>query len=327
MSRGGNHMQYMESNKFRIKFYIAFLFVHLYQLLQMKHHYSLSTTALLITTQIAASAVATTAADVASEVNSMINDTLLVHLAAGGSQDSSKVAATADGFMHIFTALSTAASLSIFFFKYLIGFIINITMYMLSPILWLSSTCWHQFVTKPLDLFLHVLHVLYPVIMFCVAAICCGVFIGGCAGFAAEAFSSILISATWGPQEATKETEHEEDVALIQGLDAKGEEEASEDEQDEQIYSHDKPSNFFGGSASSAAAVPRSRKGKEPLIPRVESWRDSLSTSSASSSPVLIRRMKLSSTGRKSSWEWDENSEEEEEEEEEVEFNHHLKNK
>ncbi|KAF1800935.1 hypothetical protein FB192DRAFT_1383098 [Mucor lusitanicus] len=275
----------------------------------------LSVTAFLISSLEATTATTTAAAaaNVASEVNAMINDTI-VHLAGG---DSSKVAATADGFMHIFTALSTAASLSIFFFKYLIGFIINITMYMLSPLLWLSSTCWHQFVTKPLDLFLHVLHVLYPVIMFCVAAICCGVFIGGCAGFAAEAFSSILISATWGPQ-ATKQIEHEEeDVELIEGLDAKEDEGSDDEEQEKDTYSHDKPSNFFG---STSTATPRNRKGKEPLIPRVESWRDSLSTSSTSSSPVVIRRMKLSSTDRKSSWEWDENSDEGEEEE--VEFKH-----
>ncbi|KAK4512235.1 Protein kinase [Mucor velutinosus] len=287
----------------------------------MKHWFS--TTALLVATRITASAEATTAADVASEVSSLINDTI-VNLAGG---DSSKVAATTDGFMHIFTALSTAASLSIFFFKYLIGFIIKITMYMLSPILWLLGTCWHQFVTKPLDLLLHVLRVLYPLIMFCVAAICCGVFIGGCAGFAAEAFSSILISATWGPQ-ATKEVEHEEDIELVEGLDAKEEglTDGSEDEQEENMYNHDKPFSFFGSTtpatSSSSTTTPRHRKGKEPLLPRVESWRDSLSTSSTSSSPVLIRRMKLSSTDRKSSWEWDENSDEEE-----VEFNHNLKNK
>ncbi|GAN11510.1 hypothetical protein MAM1_0643d11073 [Mucor ambiguus] len=287
----------------------------------MKHSFSII--ALLATAQLTAATASTTAADVASEVNSMINDTI-VSLAGG---DSSKVTATADGFMHIFTALSTAASLSIFFFKYLIGFIVKITMYMLSPILWLSSTCWHQFVTKPLDLFLHVLHVLYPVIMFCVAAICCGMFIGGCAGFAAEALSSILISATWGPQ-ATKEIEHEEDVDLIEGSSTKEEglTDGSADEQEEDTYNHDKPSSFFGSTApatsSTSTTTPRNRKGKEPLIPRVESWRDSLSAPSSSSSPVLIRRMKLSSTGRKSSWEWDENSDEEE-----VEFNHNSKNK
>ncbi|KAI8647847.1 hypothetical protein BD408DRAFT_332977, partial [Parasitella parasitica] len=110
--------------------------------------------------------------------------------------------------------------------------------------------------------------------MFCTAAVCCGVFIGGCAGFAAEAFSSILITATWGPQ-AIKGVEQEENVELVEGL-------AKED----------------------------GEKEKEPLIPRVESWRDSLSISSTSSSPVLIRRMKLSSTDRKDSWEWDEETEE-----------------
>lgn len=268
----------------------------------MKHLSSI--TLLLTTTTIATS----TAVDVASEVNSIINDTI-VNLAGG---DSSKVAATTDGLMHIFTALSTAASLSIFFFKYLIGFIIRITMYLISPLIWLSSTCWHQFVTKPLNLFLHVLNVLYPVIMFCVAAICCGIFIGGCAGFAAEAFSSILISATWGPQ-PNKEIEQEQSIELVDRNEELTDESDIEEEVQENIYSHDKPPNFFGST--------KSKKGKEPLIPRVESWRDSLSTTSTSSSPVLIRRMKLSTKDRKNSWEWDEDTEEEE-----VEFNI-LKNK
>ncbi|KAG2210611.1 hypothetical protein INT46_005287 [Mucor plumbeus] len=259
---------------------------------------------LLTTTTITTS----TAVDVASEVNSIINDTI-VNLAGG---DSSKVAATTDGLMHIFTALSTAASLSIFFFKYLIGFMIRITMYSVSPLIWLSSACWHQFVTKPLDLFLHVVNILYPVIMFCVAAICCGIFIGGCAGFAAEAFSSILISATWGPQ-SHKGTEQEQTVELVDRNEGLTDESDVEEEEQENIYNHDKPPNFFGST--------KSEKGKEPLIPRVESWRDSLSTSSTSSSPVLIRRKKLSTKDRKNSWEWDEDTEEEE-----VEFNN-LKNK
>lgn len=257
---------------------------------------------LLTTTTIITSA----ASDVASEVNSIINDTI-VNLAGG---DSSKVAATTDGLMHIFTALSTAASLSIFFFKYLIGFMIRITMYLISPLIWLFSTCWHQFVTKPLDLFLHVLHVLYPVIMFCVAAICCGIFIGGCAGFAAEAFSSILISATWGPQ-PSKGIEQEKTVELVDRNEGFTDESDIEEEEQENI--NNQPPNFFGST--------KIKKGKEPLIPRVESWRDSLSTSSTSSSPVLIRRKKLSTKDRKNSWEWDEDTEEEE-----VEFNN-FKNK
>ncbi|CEP16378.1 hypothetical protein [Parasitella parasitica] len=187
-----------------------------------------------------------TAVDVASEVNAILNDTI-ANLAGGG--DSSKVAATTDGLMHIFTALSTAANLSLFFFKYLIGFIVTIAMYLLSPMLWLFSACWHQFVTKPLDLFLYVLHVLYPVIMFCTAAVCCGLFIGGCAGFAAEAFSSILINATWGPQ-AVKGVEREESLGLAEGRikENGGSSNGSYIEQEDQEYTkdYDKSASFFG---------------------------------------------------------------------------------
>ncbi|KAG2229751.1 hypothetical protein INT48_000043 [Thamnidium elegans] len=55
-------------------------------------------------------------------------------------------------------------------------------------------------------------------------------------------------------------------------------------------------SSFFG----------QRKKEKEPLLqkPKVEQWRDSIDNS-----PVLIRRMKLSSD-KKNGWNWDEDEDE-----------------
>ncbi|KAI8087022.1 uncharacterized protein B0P05DRAFT_533389 [Gilbertella persicaria] len=220
---------------------------------------------------------------------SLINDTL-VQL----SQEDTIV--LRDGFMHMLSTLYTAASLSVFFFKHLFGFLYTCVCYTCLPFLWLLRACWTHFVIKPLDMCLYVFHVLYPVIMFCLAAMGCGLFIGGCAGFAAEACSSLLISATWGPQpKQIKQAEPnvEQEPIPRRALDHR-------------------PS-----SSSSTTSLwdsrPFSSKGKEPLrSPRVEDWRDSLSQQSyssprsrSSSPPVLIRRMKLSSTNKSSSWDWE----------------------
>jgi hypothetical protein len=148
----------------------------------------------VITTCLVIEAVTTATAVDEETINTLIKSSPIV--------DSHKVMATTDGLLRIFTVLSTAGSLAIYFFKYLFGFIFQIVIYAVSPFLWIIKFSWHQLVTKPFDLLVYTLHVLYPVLMFFLAAICCGVFIGGCAGFAAEAFSSILISATWGPQQA-----------------------------------------------------------------------------------------------------------------------------
>ncbi|KAG1148584.1 hypothetical protein G6F37_002521 [Rhizopus arrhizus] len=61
--------------------------------------------------------------------------------------------------------------------------------------------------------------------MFCLAAVFCGLFIGGCAGFAAEAVSSIMITATWGPQPKQKkeQEEVEEDESEMASIDRQSE--------------------------------------------------------------------------------------------------------
>lgn len=266
----------------------------------------------------------------------VVNETLNSLLGESSSiVDSKKVMATTDGIFRIFTVLNTAISLSLYFFKYLFGFIFRIVTYIISPFFWIIKFCWNQFVSKPFDLLLYVLHVLYPVLMFCLAAICCGVFIGGCAGFAAEAFSSILISATWGPQplRIKQEEELDDQEQLPPNKNTMKEFTETEDEEEEEEPFHQKqqqpkktkPLSSRSSSISSffSSVTP---KGKEPLKrPFIDQWSSATSfshtpqhpTSSSSSSsinPVFIRRMKLSSTNedrpkiksRTNSWEWDE---------------------
>lgn len=228
-----------------------------------------------------------------NDIPSLLNDTLNQLI-----PDNINTAASTDKIVHIITALSTAVSLSISFLKYLFGCVIYIIQYMLTPFSYLFSTMWSLLVMKPFALFLHVMHTLYPVLVFCAAAIGCGVFIGGCAGFAAEAFSNLLIAATWGPQPKEKDTRGQDE--LVYTADTASEHPVdSEDDEPNQ-------SPFFSSKKSKKAL------GKEPMIPRTS---NSHCSSRSSSPPVIIRKIKLSpmdiTTGRrKNSWQWDEEEEE-----------------
>ncbi|KAI9317260.1 hypothetical protein BX666DRAFT_1877846 [Dichotomocladium elegans] len=73
-------------------------------------------------------------------------------------------------------------------------------MLMLWPVLAIVSTLWRLLVVAPWQLFMGIAHVLYPVVLFCFVAVLCGIVIGGCAGFAAEAVSWFTVTATWGRQ-------------------------------------------------------------------------------------------------------------------------------
>jgi hypothetical protein len=287
----------------------------------------------------------------------------LIHDAASKAKVAAATIVTSDQqrhqqIMQILTSISGAIKLSWSFFKSMFGFLYTCITTILSPIIWILCYLWSQFVTKPFGLFTHVAHVFYPVILFCIAAICCGLFIGGVAGFAAEAFSSILISATWGPQPRKKEEEDEDEVAIVAVQDQKKgrkskaplqEEDEDDDEErlegeetDDDLYTQN--NDNLKRSASAASSIWESsssffgvhqggKKEKEPMRPKVELWRDSISASSSVSSatsqpPVLIRRMKLSSLAKKkklrdSSWEWDEDDHDHGKEEEEERESYH----
>lgn len=74
----------------------------------------------------------------------------------------------------------------------------SLILWVLWPTIVLSKVIFHIFIYTPYSAVAHIMHVLYPVATFCFAAACFGIFIGGFAGIASEAISSLLIALTWG---------------------------------------------------------------------------------------------------------------------------------
>ncbi|KAI8353284.1 hypothetical protein EDC96DRAFT_447290 [Choanephora cucurbitarum] len=130
--------------------------------------------------------------------------------------------------------------------------------------------------------------------MFCLAAVGCGLFIGGCAGFASEALSTLLITTTWGPQPIPKQI-------IV--------EEQEEDIRPRRQFEHRPSSSSSTTSVWDNKPFFSKKQGKEPL--RVEDWQESLSRPRSASPPVLIRRMKMSSIHKpkSSSWDWEDDDE------------------
>ncbi|KAI8088987.1 uncharacterized protein BX664DRAFT_331911 [Halteromyces radiatus] len=73
-------------------------------------------------------------------------------------------------------------------------------------ILWPVYLICSFFILRPLYYFYHLCQLLYPVAIYLGVAVICGIIIGGCAGFTAEALSSIILNATWGPSTTTTTT-------------------------------------------------------------------------------------------------------------------------
>ena len=108
--------------------------------------------------------------------------------------------------------LITAGSLAFSFFR-LVGICVyKIISTLLLPVYYLISFCWRNMVTRPFALLMNIGHTLYPVLMYCIAAICCGTLIGGCAGFAAEAIASFTISTTWGRSSSSSSQQQQQQI-------------------------------------------------------------------------------------------------------------------
>ncbi|KAI9010917.1 hypothetical protein CLU79DRAFT_772584 [Phycomyces nitens] len=239
----------------------------------------------------------------------------------------------------VVSALLSAASVAYHFFRILFSSIYRLTLALLWPVYWLARLCWTGLVVKPVLLFAHICYVLWPITLFCLVAVCCGLLIGGCAGFAAEAFSSVLISATWGTEkQKPKETivydsDDDDKVPEPPGSDhtgytgdsarmPRGYPLAAMMDEDDDIQLKESSSSsfhwdtsFFGGN----------RKGKERRgLPdaTVESWRTSLSRRSSSSSvlsqtpqsattglPPLDTKLKKTTCDKQDDWEWGDDDE------------------
>lgn len=221
-------------------------------------------------------------------------------------------------FMTILKSMKAAALMSFTFFKFIFSITYKSSRIMLSPIVWIISFSWNNLILKPLDLLLSINRTLYPITMFCLAAVCCGLFIGGCAGFAAEAFSSIVITATWGPQPKQIKEQEEEEEEKVDESEIGSVVSLSDYPKEDKKETESTKSDTWDSSATSSQSFSmyhqlNNRKGKE-----------SVTTARQLSPPVLIRRMKLSPTPshsketntRKNSWDWEEEEDHDQEQRE-----------
>ncbi|KAL0073586.1 hypothetical protein J3Q64DRAFT_1749467 [Phycomyces blakesleeanus] len=62
----------------------------------------------------------------------------------------------------------------------------------------LASALWHTMIMRPLNYFFQGASLLFPIILYAVGAVVCGLFIGLCGGFLSEALASAVVAATWG---------------------------------------------------------------------------------------------------------------------------------
>ncbi|ORX58886.1 hypothetical protein DM01DRAFT_1333503, partial [Hesseltinella vesiculosa] len=81
------------------------------------------------------------------------------------------------------------------------------------PVVWATVWLWQRLVVLPLTLAMEATSLMYPVLLYCGAAIVCGVAIGGCGGFALEAMTSTLLNMTWGKPPKGSEVDPTQELA------------------------------------------------------------------------------------------------------------------
>ncbi|KAJ8655386.1 hypothetical protein O0I10_008878 [Lichtheimia ornata] len=116
--------------------------------------------------------------------------------------------------------LFVAASLAWMTFRTIGIGVYMVISWMTWPVLFVLGLVWRILIVRPWELFVSFIHVVYPVALFCFAAVLCGTIIGGCAGFAAEAIAWFSITATWGRSAAsipTKRIQAAEERLQLEG--------------------------------------------------------------------------------------------------------------
>lgn len=194
--------------------------------------------------------------------------------------------------------LVSSGSMALTFFRFLLSMLWSGVVLAFSPFVWTFSLLWDTLIAKPFDLFLHIARVLYPVALFSLAAVGCGLVIGGMAGFAAEAFSSICITATWGAEAEKKSRLASQAPPSDHLLEQSEPVYVDDDYEEEGVYGED----YLEEKSSWQTAVRSSIKGKEPLR---RGWVDSPAESSG--------RTSVSSgllPDRQDEWDWAEDDEE-----------------
>ncbi|SAM01030.1 hypothetical protein [Absidia glauca] len=110
----------------------------------------------------------------------------------------------------------------------------------LRTILWPVYMMARYFIVPPVVFLYQVCRGLYPIAVFLSMAVICGVIIGCCAGFTAEALSSFFINATWGPQPSSKAID--DDIC----------EDAEEEYNEDDMESFDEDDNDYNSNSRNA---------------------------------------------------------------------------
>ncbi|ORZ22618.1 hypothetical protein BCR42DRAFT_488151 [Absidia repens] len=115
---------------------------------------------------------------------------------------------------------------------------VHIIFIALKTILWPIYVICHFFIVRPFAFLSQLCHVLYPIAVYFSFAIVCGLIIGGCAGFTAEALSSFFINATWGTQSKRSQSENNS-MNTFHGSDDENGNDSIDDHMDDYGYDSD----------------------------------------------------------------------------------------
>ncbi|KAI8377462.1 uncharacterized protein BYT42DRAFT_614146 [Radiomyces spectabilis] len=213
--------------------------------------------------------------------------------------------------------MAKAASIASSFFSLFFRILYTVGSWIVWPLFCLMRGLWQSFIVKPVAWSMHLFYTFYPVIMFCFAAVACGLIIGGFAGFAAEAFSSILIAATWGAPAAKRNqlpaTTSDQDGSIY----SSDRENIEEDEEVQVLTMSSKSSVFESDREKDGFRTPTQRRPSTPLHQRTSPWRQPLSRRSSSSSASYFRPSRTLSSARKrfnsqETWHWSDEEEDDE---------------
>ncbi|CAO3611674.1 unnamed protein product [Cunninghamella echinulata] len=127
----------------------------------------------------------------------------------------------------------------------IISTMITISQLPMLPFIWLTQWLWQQLVITPYHMAIDTTTILYPIFVYCAAACFCGVLIGGCSGFAAEAIITMFINATWGKEVANQNrkkklipSSRENDYQKEEEKYNQEEEDEEDEEEEEEDYHH-----------------------------------------------------------------------------------------
>ncbi|KAI9266044.1 hypothetical protein BY458DRAFT_512965 [Sporodiniella umbellata] len=97
-----------------------------------------------------------------------------------------------DQFLRLMDSLQQAARITFRFFQTFFYCLYCSGQWLLKPTFHIVAILTYPL--RSLAFIAFYLKAISPILLFCLVAVCCGLFIGGCAGFLSEAFSSIIVT-------------------------------------------------------------------------------------------------------------------------------------